>query len=327
MSTGVGALALGAGALSMWEAAAFVHATRTDSLQTGKRLFNGADLAFGTTVSVQLLHHNEAVARKAIREALDTAQAIDRLLSVYREGSQVFELNRTGRLRDPDLHLLKVLDAACRLSRQTAGAFDITVQPLWLAAANGKDPRDARRLVGWRKLHISPELVQLKQPGMAITLNGIAQGYASDLALAAVRAHGINDVLVDIGEFSASGQRAPQRLWQVGIQDPRDPQSLVGTVSLQARSLASSGDYETAFSEDFSSHHIVDPNTGHSPLELASVAVAAPTAMLADGLSTAFMVMGTQPGLQLANQLPEIDALFIDKSGRQAQTAGFPWIA
>ncbi|MGN6389256.1 MAG: FAD:protein FMN transferase, partial [Burkholderiaceae bacterium] len=203
---------------------------RGDATPDGRRLYVGADLAFGTTISVRLLHHDQRTAELAIADAIDQAKRIDVLMSLYREDSQVAELNRRGVLHQPDPDLVTVLRRARELSQLTGGAFDVTVQPLWRtwseAAARGALPTDeARRaamaLVDWRRLAFDDRHVALLAPGMAITLNGSAQGYASDLALAAVKARGVADALLDTGEFSAEGAKAAPRPWVVGVRDPR----------------------------------------------------------------------------------------------------------
>lgn len=298
---------------------------RGEAIASGRRLYRGADLAFGTTVTIQLVHDDEDRARAAIRDAFAQAHAIDRLMTVHREDSQVQFLNRHGRLDSPHPHLLAVLREALRLSVLTRGAFDITVQPLWQATLGGIDRAAAHKLVGWRDVLAGEQEVRLRRAGMAITLNGIAQGYATDMALAALQGHGISDALVDIGEFRGSGERASARPWQVGIADPRSSR-LLHAVRLDGRSLAISGDYETAFSGDLSRHHIVDPVSGDSPLELACVGVAAPAAMLADGLSTALMVMGSERGMALASVWRGVDALFVRKDGSEVWTKGFPLV-
>lgn len=326
LSVGFGALAAGASSLCFGRAPAAGTLDRGAELAPGRRLYRGAELAFGTTVTIQLLHDDERDARLAIEDAFRAAHNIDRLLSIYRPGSQVHELNRNRVLYNPDPHLLAVLSASRRLAELTDGAFDVTVQPLWFAAG-GAARREALALVGQHDLHFDRRQVRLQRERMAITLNGIAQGYATDLALQALRARGIRDALVDIGEFAGVGRRASHQPWQIGLQDPRRRDGLLGTMALENRCLATSGDYATAFSADFSRHHIVDPASGESPPELASVTVAAPSAMLADGLSTALMVTGTHKGLRLVRELPGVDALFVDKAGRRAQSEGFHWTA
>lgn len=288
--------------------------------------------AFGTTISVTVAHADAALAATAMRAALHEAQAVDRLMSIYNPASQVFQLNRDGMLSEPDARLLVVLAQARALSQLTEGAFDVTVQPLWLvydeAAQHGKLPdaqmlRQARSRVGWRQLAFNRSMARFLLPGMAVTLNGLAQGYAADLALASLRRHGIRNALLDTGEFAASGAKPLGQPWTLGIRDPRDPQACTDIVLARDRCIATSGDYEAVFTQDRVHHHIFDPELGDSPPELASVTVLAPSALLADGLSTAFMVMGAKKAHALAGRLPGIDLLTVDKQGRTRRSAGF----
>jgi len=299
----------------------------------GATLHTGAALAFGTTISISLVHTDAELAARAISDGLRTAQEIDALMNIYRFESQVYQLNRDGYVNRPDGRLLQLLRQAAQLSQLTDGAFDVTVQPLWLlysqAAAEGRLPdatavRRARALVNWRELEIAPERVHFRRTGMALTLNGLAQGYAADQALAAVQKYGIRDALLDTGEFIARGQRAQQRPWMLGVRDPRDDSKLATTLRAQGCSVATSGDYECIFTPDYRHHHIFDPALGDSPPELASVTVLAPSAMLADGLSTAFMVMGWERAQALAARMPAVDLLVIDKQGHSRCSAGFP---
>ena len=293
---------------------------------------SGAALAFGTTVSVSVRHADAQVARLAIADALAAARQVDRLMSIYHPASEVFRLNRDGFLARPDPHLLAVLGHARALSQLTGGAFDITVQPLWQASqralaagilASSGERSQARALLGWNLVDVARERVVLRKPGMRITLNGLAQGYAADLALRAVRARGVVHALLDTGEFAASGD-ADGRAWQLGVPDPRNPGKMAAAVRVDGRCVATSGDYETTFSPDHLHHHIFDPATGDSPPELASVTVLAPSGIEADGLSTAFMVLGSRGAHALAARLPGVDLLTIDKQGRARRSPGLP---
>jgi thiamine biosynthesis lipoprotein len=296
-------------------------------------LHHGAALAFGTTISISVVHADAGLAARAIEDGLRAAQQIDRLMSIYRSDSQVYQLNRNGALAHPDPRLLEVLAQAAALSGMSGGAFDVTVQPLWRlysqAAARGGLPRDAERrraqaLVDWRQLEFDKDIVRFRKPDMALTLNGLAQGYAADQALAAVQAHGVRDALLDTGEFVARGRKPRRRPWILGIRDPRNADALAATLYAQGCSVATSGDYECTFTPDYRHHHIFDPSLGDSPDELASVTVLAPTSVLADGLSTAFMVMGWERAHALAARLPAVDLMVIDKQGRERRSAGFP---
>jgi thiamine biosynthesis lipoprotein len=318
LSASIGAGAMAAGGWSLLRPAA-------GSLARGPagplRLHAGADLAFGTVVSIKVLHDDARQAELALADALAEARRVDALMSIYRPGSEVHTLNRDGRLARPGAHLLAVLDEANRLATQTGGAFDITVQPLWERARTGQSRAPALPLVGWRRMRLDGAGVTL-DPGMAITLNGIAQGYAVDLARAALQARGIRHALIDAGEFGALGAGENGRPWMLGVRDPRQASAYAGLLPMDGRAVATSGDYATAFTPDFSKHHIFDPATGDSPAELAAVTVAAPSGILADGLSTACMVLGAQRSLALAAGMPGVDLVAIDKKGRRWQSPG-----
>ncbi len=286
--------------------------------------FATGGIVFGTTASLRVLHADAAVARAALSDAMAALRSVDRLMSLYRPDSALSQLNRHGTLEQPDPRLLAVLQAAQSTAQLTDGAFDVTVQPLWDALSARSDPTPALARVGWRKLEVSATRVRLREPGMAVTLNGIAQGYGADVALATLRAHGIAHALLDTGEFASLGRRDDGQPWTLAVRDPRDPHVAAHVLGADGRCLATSGDYATTFSADFSQHHIVDPATGASPQELASVSVLAPTGMQADALSTACMVLGMEKSLQLAARLPQVDVLCIAKSGELHRSAGFP---
>lgn len=288
------------------------------------RAYTDAGIVFGTTVSITVLHENETVARAALSSALTAVRQVDALMSVYRTDSQVGRLNHDGRLSQPDPRLVKVLKSAQHLSKLTEGAFDVTVQPLWHAANAQQPVSQALARVNWHKLDVSDHELRLRDTGMAITLNGIAQGYGADQALAALKRHGIRHALLDTGELASLGNNEAGDPWSLAVRDPRDETRFAHRLPADGRCLASSGDYATRFSEDFSQHHIVNPHTGTSPTELAAVSVLAPSGLLADGLSTACMVLGSEKSLALAASWPGVDVLCITKAGAIYRSHGFP---
>ena len=197
------------------------------------------------------------------------------------------------------------------MSAQTSGAFDITVQPLWQlfqhARARNTLPTAeeidrAKQLVSYRHVEITESVIRLHGRGTSVTLNGIAQGFAADLIRATLQQHGIQYGLIDTGELSAMHAPSDKHAWNIGIQHPRLDDSFVWLAQLHDRCLATSGDYATTFSEDYQFNHLFDPRTGVSPMELAGVSVAAPTAMEADMLSTAALVLGRVAGRQLIEE-------------------------
>lgn len=293
----------------------------------------GAALAFGRAITATVVHPDARQAELAILEALAAAQGVERLMSGHCAGSQVFRLNRDGFLDRPDPRLLAVLAQARRLSELSRGAFDVTVQPLWqvfdAAAATGRLPAQdvrmkAKSRVNWERVRVTPERVAFVDAGMAVTLNALVQGYAADLGLAAAHARGVEHVLLDTGAFAAGAGRSDGLPWLLGVPDPRDAATVAAPLALERRCMATSGDYAATFTPDCVHHHIFNPATGISPQELASVTVLAPTAMEADGWSTAFMVMGERKAHALAGRLGGIDIMTINKRGIIWKSPGFP---
>jgi thiamine biosynthesis lipoprotein len=289
--------------------------------------------ALGADVSLTVLHSRREVAERAVAAAVAELRLVERLMSLYRPESALCRLNRDCVLDRPHPYLVEVLRAAEATSRQTAGAFDVTVQPLWNAYAaaqkagqlpDAKAVEAARRNVDWRQVETAADRVRLRGADTAVTLNGIAQGFAADRVLAALRQHDIRHALVNTGEIATLGGKARDEAWTVGIQHPRRDEAYLALAKLQGRCLATSGDYATAFSSDRRDHHVFDPHTGHSPQELAGVSVAAATATQADALSTALFVLGPQRGRELVEATPAADALFVLKDGTTLTTSGFP---
>lgn len=291
--------------------------------------------ALGSDVSMTVMGLPSGRGSEPLDAAFAELEIIEQVMSLYRPDSQLCRLNRDRVLDQPHPYLIEVLTVSAASAQHSDGAFDITVQPLWelfaVCRKQGRLPTDAevagaRMCVDWRAIEVSEYRIRLHAPATAITLNGIAQGFAADRAVAALRHHGVAHALVNAGEIGCLGKKPNGSDWTVGVQHPREPNAFVSLAELRGRSLATSGDYETTFSDDLSKHHIFDPRTGQSPSELASASIVAPTAMQADVLSTTAMVLGPDRMLTLIKSLPDVDALFVLKSGQLLRTNGFPQI-
>ena len=126
---------------------------------------------------------------------------------------------------------------------------------------------------------------------MAVTLNGIAQGFITDRVAALFRRNGVDDVLLDLGEIRGVGRHPAGRPWRAAIVDPANPDRRLGRIDLTERALATSGGYGTLFDAEGNFSHLIDPRTGRTAPAARSLTVAAPDATTADGLSTAFALM------------------------------------
>ena len=294
----------------------------------GFQAYSRKSWALGSDTSITLWHDDSRAAGAALTDAFETIDAVEDLMSLYRPSSQLCQLNQLGALENPHPDLLQVMRYAQRLSESSAGAFDITVQPLWLSELGDRPHRvDDLDLVDWRQLKISATQIRFGKLGMQATLNGIAQGFAADKVAATLARHGIRHALIDTGEIASLGKRKGTENWNVGVQHPRNEEAFLCLTGLSDRCLATSGDYATTFTDDFSQHHLIDPSTGHSPQELSSVTVAASSAMEADALSTAAFVLGLQKGMALIEQVPGADAMMVRKTdGRSFASREFPII-
>lgn len=252
-------------------------------------------VALGAPASVTLVGINAIDARPVFARLEAELARLERIFSLYRADSALVRLNQTGRLAAPPPELLGLLRLAGRIHAVTEGAFDPTVQPLWQALANGADIAAARRCVGWEGVHFDAQEIRFDRPGMALTLNGIAQGEITDRVAALLGGQGFGDILVDIGEIVARGQRPDGGPWQAGIATPQG--EIVQRVTLSDRALATSAPNGTRLAAD--QGHIIGPK-GQGPRH-SLVSLSAPNAALADGLSTALCLLDG-PSAQAAVQ-------------------------
>ena len=288
-------------------------------------------VGFGTILSLKAAHQDDATLTRALDDAVAALQRIEAQMSLFRDDSALSCLNREGTLASPPRELRELLVIARDVASRSDGAFDPTVQPLWLAfadaQANGRLPTStevaaARARVGWRDLLLAADGgVHLARPGMGLTLNGIAQGYAADRVRAVLMRHGIRHALVDAGEYAMVGHNPQGERWTLGIADPHVQEHFIARLFADGRCVATSGDDQTSFSADHRHHHIFDPHTGYSPPDMSGVTVAAPTGALADALTKVFFVAGPDRARALARHW-NVDALWIDKKGRWDATPG-----
>lgn len=256
--------------------------------QATPRLWTGQ--ALGARASIRLDHPDGAAIAARVLAEIDRLEDI---LSLYRPDSALSRLNRHGHLDAPPFELLDCLAIAGAVHQASGGRFDPTVQPLWAlwaeAAAMGRRPEAqareaALRRTGWDGLRMDSAAITLR-PGMALTLNGIGQGYVADRVAALLAAEGLNDILIDTGELRAIGGQPGGGGWPVRLL----PQ---GQVALHQRALATSAPSGTTFDAAGLDGHVLDPNSGQPcALRWQAVSVSAPTAAVADALSTAACLM------------------------------------
>lgn len=248
--------------------------------------------ALGGPARLVLLDARPERARYVLERAASEVSRLEAVFSLHNPASELARLNRDGRIDHPSLDLIDVLAAARDAWTATAGAFDPTVQPVWdlLAAhfaAPSADPNGPGRRaldaalgrIGLDQVDIAPSRVAFARPGMALTLNGIAQGVIADRVAALLRDAGYVETLVDMGEIVA-GPRSDGAWAVTGVRRLR----------VAGAAVATSAPSGTVFDRDGRFHHLIDPRDGTCPGTIDAVTVVAPSATLADALSTALAV-------------------------------------
>ena len=298
------------------------------SIPSAAEWFGDVRPMMGTEVSVLLWHDDSEAGERLVEQVFDEAARIDRLMSTYKEDSQISAINR--RAADEPVvagdELFSIIRRSLDLSELTLGAFDITYE----SVGQHYDFRDRRRpdaatVEEERKL-IDFRFVDLDQPsgtvffhkqGVRINLGGIAKGYVVERGVDILKISGVENAIVTAGGDSRLlGDRRGQP-WMVGIRDPRNDGQVAISVPLENEAISTSGDYERYFEEgDVRYHHIIQPRTGAPASGVHSATVLGPDAVMTDALSTAVFVLGVDQGLRLIATLPDYESIVIDDAGR-----------
>jgi thiamine biosynthesis lipoprotein len=274
----------------------------------------------GTTYNVKYVLAEGEKEVEGLQEEIDAELVnINKLMSTYDTTS---ELSRFNQYRYSDnfevsRETLTVVNEALRLARLSDGVLDVTVGPLvnlWGFGPNKRPEKvptqadiDAvRDYVGYEKLSTTPTGLMKANPMLYVDLSTIAKGYGVDEVAAILDAHNLQHYLVEIGgEMRVKGERGDGSEWLIAIEKPVTTERAVQkVVSIGTNAIATSGDYRNYYEEDGKRYsHLIDPNTG-SPIthDLVSVTVVNPSSMIADGLATAFNVMGWERAINLAEQ-------------------------
>jgi FAD:protein FMN transferase len=275
----------------------------------------------GTMYSVKVVGTPDHVDAEAVRRTIDAVlEEIDVEMSTYRGDSAISRFNATRSTEwvDVPVGLSRVVAEAQRVSKRSAGAFDITVAPLvqaWGFSASGEPqalPSDAqiaelRERIGYRLLEarLSPSALRKYHPDLTIDVNGVAPGYAVDVLAERFLSLGLEDFMIDIGgEVLARGRNAVGVAWRIAVERPEDadPKPLA-IIELDDRSVTTSGEYRHYFERDGKRYsHTIDPRSGHPIVSRGSVAVVGATSLEIDAWATALNVLGPEAGLELANQ-------------------------
>ena len=261
---------------------------------------------------------------------------VDKSLSPFNEQSTITAVNQ-NRPVQLDTMFTYVFNLAMQVSKETDGAFDITVAPLvnaWgFGFKNGEMPNarqvdSLRQLTGYQKVQLRDGRVEKADPRMMLDCSAIAKGYGCDAVARLFDRCGIDNYMVEIGgEVVTKGISQKRVPWKIGINKPvDDPANASGEIqsvlNVTDRAMATSGNYRNFYYRDGKKYaHTIDPRTGY-PVQhsILSATVLAPDCATADAYATSFMVMGLDKARSLLERHPELTAylIYADENGGNA---------
>jgi len=293
---------------------------------------SGYHMVMGTFARVVVIAKDLDTVEKCIESALTQIEKVDESMSDYKIDSEISRVNRDGFTRAVNVSqsTYMVLQKSIEFSKQTDGAFDITVGPLVELFRKAKDSQvlptheeidNAKSKVGYEKLKLDDEnwTVQFTVEGMKLDLGGIAKGYAVDKAVEVMQKRGAIGGMVDLGgDIRCFGAPFKGRdHWVIGLQNPKanidsTENKVLLKLKITSGAVATSGDYRQFIEIDGKRHsHILDRETGTSTLGFSSVTIIADKAIDADALATAVSVMGVEKGLELIEQATDVEAILV----------------
>jgi thiamine biosynthesis lipoprotein len=271
--------------------------------------------------------------RAAMSQALDEISRLERVLSEWRNDSEVGKINLSpGQWVRVGPETFTVIRRGLDAGRASQGAFDITFQVMsdvWkfgsAAEAQPRVPAKSeielrRRFVDYRKVELDESARAVRIPrGYKLGLGGIAKGYIVDRAADVLKKAGLQSFLVQAGgDLYGAGRKPDGSPWVSGIQDPRAREGeFFATIELTDHAFSTAGDYARSYViGNHRYHHIIDPHTGYPATASRSVTVWAEDATTADAIDDAVFILGPQRGLELAEASPGLGVVIVDANNK-----------
>ena len=284
----------------------------------------------GTSFNIKLVAPDMNLDFEALGEDINQRlQAIDKVMSTYREDSDLsaFNASRSTDWVDVSSELCEAVEQSLVVSRETNGAFDVTVGPLvnlWgfgpglvtVTPPVQADIDTAMTQTGYTHLSTdcSAPAIRKAIPELYVDLSGWAKGYAVDELGQLLDGKGLENYLAEIGgELRVRGHNSSRQKWAIAIEDPDINQRAAQSVyRLTDVAVATSGDYRNYFEHDGQQYsHTIDARTGRPVAHnLASVTVVDRSAAFADAMATALLVLGPDAGPDMADEL-QVAGLFL----------------
>ena len=282
----------------------------------------------GNHFEITVVGTDEQWANEKIDLGVKEIQRIEKLLTTYAENSETNLINANAGIAPVKVseEIILLIERALRISNVTQGAFDISYgsvdKSLWnfdttmTSLPSREIAKQSVRLINYKNIIIDKEAstVFLKQQGMRIGFGGIGKGYAAEQAKNVMRAAGVESGVVNAsGDLTTWGLMPDGNKWTIGIVNPEMASSVFSYMNVSGLSVATSGNYEKYIMIDGIKYsHTINPKTGLPVTGIKSVTIVSTNAEIADAMATPVMIMGIEAGIDMINQINDIEAIVID---------------
>ena len=282
----------------------------------------------GNRFELSVVADDEQWANEKIDAGIAEIQRIERLLTTFSDDSETNQINSNAGIQPVVVsrETFELIKRSIRISKVTQGAFDITYgsidKRLWnfdqqmTALPDDTTARQMVRLINYRNITLNEEdcSVFLRVRGMRIGFGGIGKGYAADRAKMIMKEQGVESGVVNAsGDLNAWGLQPDGKKWTIGIANPDASHHIFSYLNISDLAVATSGNYEKFIMIDGKKYsHTINPRTGLPVTGIKSVTIITSFAEIADAMATPVTIMGVYTGLDLINQMNDIEAIIID---------------
>jgi len=286
----------------------------------------------GNRFEISVVDDDAANADAHIDAAVAEISRIEKLLTTFSDDSQTNQINRNAGIQPVpvDREVFDLVARSLRISSLTQGAFDISYgsidKSLWNFDLNMKqlpDAETARKavsLINYRNIELDAEntTIFLKEKGMRIGFGGIGKGYGAEMAKQVLKNRGVKSGVVNAsGDLTAWGVQPNGQKWTVGIANPDLKHQVFSYMTVTDMAVATSGNYEKFVMIGGKKYsHTINPRTGLPVTGIKSVTIITTNAEFADAMATPVTIMGIKAGLNMINQMKDIEAVIIDDNNQ-----------
>jgi len=297
-----------------------------------KQVFKIGTKLMGNHFEISVVADDKDWANTKINAAINEIKRIEKLLTTFDDNSETNLINRNAGIEAVEVcdETFQLIERSIRISNITQGAFDITYgsidKSLWnfdtsmKALPDKETAKEMVRLINYRNIILDKEnkTVFLKEKGMRIGFGGIGKGYAAEMAKKIMQQMDVESGIVNAsGDLTAWGLQPNGEEWTIGIANPNIKDEVFSFMKITGLAVATSGNYEKFILIDGKKYsHTINPKTGLPVTGIKSVTIITKNAEIADAMATPVTIMGVQAGLDMINQIKDIEAIIIDDDNK-----------